>query len=416
MSCREVFNQLLMNEVSSYRVANVGDGKTDIVNTFNTNMSVEKFISNVELNLLNFLHSIYFVNMPTMAKIEDLTKNTQSLMEFRDELISLNIYDEDFSSCGSKYTFLKSCFLNNLFTMAFGFDMPFLDQECYHAKVNTANFVKLKSIFEMMFRLEVADTSMFCLRHAVFYEITRLNDLFIEQRKDCMDEDDPKTVCEILQKEPIDDTLDAWRTKFVEYLISSGYLEVNSTPVVCPNVFHFMIRRAPSGTLYFKSNPYILTEYILEPTLKGTTVAMSMLNVFFLCVHKHRLNILKLLIKTDYKNSRKQNRKLSFYPDEKAKLRFEFYENNAVKNSKNEQKLCGIQEMTILYFALRVGYTAPMLHVLMGKIIDAYKDVKHLFDCDDEIKMHLVTMVLDTSKQIYFELFCCTVTTLPFFL
>lgn len=418
MSSKEVFNPGFMKELKSIMDESLNaTKKVESVPIFNNSVHIDKFVSQCELNFLSFLYSCFFQDSPTSTPpcLSELKKHQKNLFELTHILEETNVYEEDKTVHNMTYTFLKPCFLNNIFAAVYGFEYPFLDQENVATKVKMNQMDKLKKLVEVLFESKVIHPNMNCLRHAVFYEVTRLRDIYIDKRRDNINSTDEDMLSRFLLDEPDDSTLDSARTKYAEYLLTSGTLLITDTPVVCPNVFHLMIRKAPSGHLYFKTNPCVLNEFLLYSTNAGVTVAISMMNLMFLCVYKHRVNLLKVLLKADYKQSKKHKTVTAYDVSSKYMLRFDSY-GAELEIEKVRTEVCGNQEMTLLHFAMRVGYTPPMISILVEKIVDAYRDLRHYYDTDEIIKNRLVSMIKQNVAHIFLELFSTTVMTFPLIL
>jgi hypothetical protein len=418
MTSTEVFNPGFMKDLKSIMDESLSSAKkVDVVPMFNNSVSIDKFVSQCELNFMSFLYSCFFQESSTSSppSISELKKHQKNLYELTQILEATNVYEEDKTIQNMTYTFLKSCIVNNVFATVFGFEYPFLDQENVATKVKMNFMDKLKKLVEVLFESKVVHANMVCLRHAVFYEVTRLRDIYIDKKRDNINCTDEKYLSNFLLDEPEDGTLDCARTKYAEYLLTSTLIAITETPVVCPNVFHLMIRRAPSGHLYFKTNPCVLNEFILYSTNAGVTVAVSMMNLMFLCVYKHRVNLLKTLLKADYKQSKRLKTKTAYDVSAKYTMRFDSY-GVELEIEEVKKEICGNQEMTLLHFAMRVGYTPSMISVLVEKIVDAYRDLRHFYDADEIIKTRLAGMIKQNVAHVFLELFSTTVMTFPFVL
>lgn len=418
MTSKEVFNpgfmkdlKLIMNESLS------ASKKVDVVPMFNNSVSIDKFVSQCELNFLSFLYSCFFQESQTSSapSIGELKKHQKNLFDLTQILEATNVYEEDKTIKDLTYTFLKSCILNNVFATVFGFEYPFLDQENVLTKVKMTFMDKLKKLVEVLFESKVIHPNMNCLRHAVFYEVTRLRDIYIDKKRDNINSTDEKLLSRFLLEEPDDGTLDCARTKYAEYLLTSSMITITDTPVICPNVFHLMIRRAPSGHLYFKTTPCVLNEFLLYSSNAGVTVAISMMNLMFLCVYKHRINLLKTLLKADYKQSKRLKSGTTYDVSAKYMMRFDSY-GAELEIEEVRKEVCGNQEMSLLYFAMRIGYTPQMMSVLVEKIVDAYRDLRHFYDTDEVIKNRLAAMIKENVAHVFLELFSTTVMSFPFVL
>lgn len=383
------------------------------VHSFSQSVSIEKFVSQSELNFLNFVHALIISDNKT--KIDELKKNRDQFIQLKADVDANKVFDEDKSESGMTYVFLKSCIVNNLFTLCFGFDMGFPEQEWFGSPVKMDNFNKLKRVLELLFEIKLLSPSCYPIHQAISYEISRLQDLFLKKKSDHMFTDDDNFFAKSLLDDPEVNTLDYARTQYVEYLISSGLIDYTSCTIVCPNIFHLLIKRSPSGMLYFKCNPCILNEYMFGSKHgDGSAVAITFINVFFLCVYKHRINLLKMLLRGDFKNSKRLKRPLVFEIETKYSLRFDRY-NGSSSMPRVEPNLSGMQEMTILEFAYRSGYTPPMMNILIEKIIEAYRDCRGHYDSDEDIKLKLLSMIMEHAVNVFFDLFFATVTAFPMF-
>lgn len=416
MSSKEVFNPGFMKDLKSIMDDSLTAAKkVDVLPMFNNSVSIDKFVSQCELNFLSFLYSCFFQESSSSSApcLNELKKHQKNLIDLTQILEATNVYEEDKTIQNLSYTFLKSCILNNVFATVFGFEYPFLDQENMSTKVKMTFMDKLKKLVEVLFESKVVHANMKCLRHAVFYEVTRLRDIYIDKKRDNINVSDEKYLSTFLLDEPEDGTLDCARTKYAEYLLTSNFISITDTPVVCANVFHLMIRRAPSGHLYFKTTPCVLNEFLLYSTNAGVTVAISMMNLLFLCVYKHRVNLVKILLKSDYKQSKKQKTQTKYDVSEKYTLRFDSY-GAELEIEEVRKEICGKQEMTLLHFAMRVGYTPQMISVLVEKIVDAYRDLRHYYDKDEIIKTRLAGMIKQNVAHVFLELFSTTVMSFPY--
>lgn len=418
MTSKEVFNPGFMKDLKSIMNESLSAAKkVDVVPMFNNSVSIDKFVSQCELNFLSFLYSCFFQESQTSSapSICELKKHQKNLYELTQILEATSVYEEDKTIQNMSYTFLKSCILNNVFAAVFGFEYPFLDQENVSTKVNMMFMEKLKKLVEVLFDSKVVYSNMNCLRHAVFYEVTRLRDIYIDKKRENINSTDEIFLSGLLLDEPDDGTLDCARTKYAEYLLTSNLIAITDTPVICPNVFHLMIRKAPSGHLYFKTIPCVLNDFILYSTNAGVTVAISMMNLMFLCVYKHRVNLLKVLLKADYKQSKKYKTITAYDVSSKYLLRFDSY-GAELEIEEVRKEICGNQEMTLLHFAMRIGYTPPMITILVEKIVDAYRDLRHYYDADDVIKTRLALMIKENVAHVFLELFSTTVMSFPYVL
>jgi hypothetical protein len=361
-----------------------------------SSIPVEKFLGNAELNFLSFIYSSYINdNIYTQrAKIEELSSLSQKYDELENEMNVNTVYDDGTTNNGISFKYLKASILNNIFTMCYCFKHSFHEQENFCFIVAMKNFEKLKYIVKTLFESEILTEKSNCWKHSLYYEITRLFDFYLDAHQGHPKVSDDYV--HMLLEEGRLDTVDYARSQYIEFLVNSNYPILTNAVVKVPSVFHLLICQSPSGLLFFKNYPYMTNELLMLDGKQGTFVSLSNMNVLFLCIYKHRIAILKTILKADYKKARKNKKDLLFNISSEFELRFN--NTNLPENFTNNGKKTlsgGLKYMTILTFARLSNFGPKMMNLLIENIVDSYRDVKHYYEADDDIKDILIKMIMD---------------------